>query len=91
MNIFKSDPKSIAVADLTGAVLGLAKGANRYIKTFIGYDYRQEFVLGYSIGLGIEINRVLNSKGYYYRYLGIDNMAFSIPIFHFSFNYSMRY
>lgn len=69
----------------------LIASANKYIKTFIGFDYPQEFVWGYSIGLGIEINRVLNIKGYYYRYLGIDNTAFGIPIFHFSFNYSMRY
>ena len=45
---------------------------------------------GYSIGMGIEINNVLNIKSYYYRYINPGASIFDIPIFQLTFNYSMK-
>jgi len=68
----------------------LIASSNTHIRSFFGPDYIENYVYGFSVGLGIEINRVVSIKGFYYRYLGIENAAFKIPIFQFSFNYSMR-
>ena len=68
----------------------LIASSNTHIRSYFGPDYIENYVYGFSVGLGIEINRVVSIKGFYYRYLGIENAAFKIPIFQFSFNYSMR-
>lgn len=55
-----------------------------------GYPADNKFFKGYSIGMGIEINNVLNIKSYYYRYLNPGADIFDIPIYQLTFNYSMR-
>jgi hypothetical protein len=45
-----------------------------------GYPPDNEFFKGYSIGIGIEINNVLNIKSYYYRYINPGADLFEIPI-----------
>jgi hypothetical protein len=55
-----------------------------------GYPPRKGFFTGYSIGVGIEINNVLNIKSYYYRYIDPGAAIFDIPIFQLTFNYSMK-
>jgi hypothetical protein len=55
-----------------------------------GYPPRKGFFKGYSIGVGIEINNVLNIKSYYYRYINPGASIFDIPIFQLTFNYSMK-
>lgn len=55
-----------------------------------GYPPRKGFFKGYSVGVGIEINNVLNIKSYYYRYINPGAAIFDIPIFQLTFNYSMK-
>lgn len=55
-----------------------------------GYPPDKGFFKGYSIGMGIEINTVLNIKSYYYRYINPGAAIFDIPIYQLTFNYSMR-
>ncbi|HEV8081021.1 MAG TPA: hypothetical protein VGP43_09925 [Chitinophagaceae bacterium] len=55
-----------------------------------GYPPDNKFFKGFSIGMGIEINNVLNIKSYYYRYINPGADIFDIPIYQLTFNYSMR-
>ena len=55
-----------------------------------GYLPDKGLFKGYSIGMGIEINNVLNIKSYYYRYINPGASIFDIPIFQLTFNYSMK-
>jgi hypothetical protein len=55
-----------------------------------GYPPKKGFFTGYSVGVGIEINNVLNIKSYYYRYINPGASIFDIPIFQLTFNYSMK-
>ena len=55
-----------------------------------GYPPDNKLFKGYSIGMGIEINNVLNIKSYYYRYINPGADIFDIPIFQLTFNYSMK-
>lgn len=55
-----------------------------------GYAPDEQFFKGWSIGMGIEINNVLNIKSYYYKYLKPGTTDFEIPIYQLTFNYSMK-
>lgn len=55
-----------------------------------GYPPDNKLFKGISIGMGIEINNVLNIKTYYYRYIHPGADIFDIPIYQLTFNYSMR-
>lgn len=55
-----------------------------------GYPPNSKIFKGYSIGIGIEINNVLNIKTYYYRYINAGASIFDIPIFQLTFNYNMK-
>ena len=63
--------------------------SNTFLK-LSGYPPDNKFFKGYSLGMGIEINNVLNIKSYYYRYINPGADIFDIPIFQLTFNYSMR-
>lgn len=55
-----------------------------------GFEPARSAFHGMSVGLGIEINNVLNIKSFYYRYLEVKRTPFDMPIFQFTCNYSMR-
>lgn len=46
--------------------------------------------LGYSIGFGVEINSLVNLKAIYYKYTKQPEIDYGIPIYQFSFNYSLK-
>lgn len=45
---------------------------------------------GYSMGFGIEINNLVNIKVLYYQYLKKPEIDYYLPIYQFSFNYSIK-
>jgi len=45
---------------------------------------------GYSLGFGIEINTLVNIKAIYYKYIKQPEIDYSLPIYQFSFNYSLK-
>lgn len=48
------------------------------------------FYHGWSLAGGIEINNLVNIKIVYYNYVKKPEMDYSLPIYQFSFNYSLR-
>lgn len=45
---------------------------------------------GYSLGFGVEINNLLNIKAIYYNYIKPPEIDYSLPVYQFSFSYSMK-
>jgi len=45
---------------------------------------------GWSLGWGVEINNLVNIKLLYYNYVKSPEVDYSLPIYQFSFNYSLR-
>ncbi len=73
--------------------------AFRYVGCYTNPSRLKEFIptietngeyFGYSIGWGVEINRLVNIKVLYYKYTKKPEIEFTFPIYQFSFNYSMK-
>jgi hypothetical protein len=60
------------------------------IKNFLPDIKTNGIYLGYSAGAGIEINNLINFKAIYYQYTKPPEIVYFLPIYQFSFNYSMR-
>ncbi|MEO6611817.1 MAG: hypothetical protein ABIT05_13755 [Chitinophagaceae bacterium] len=79
--------------------IGLFWIACRYIACKTGERQLQEimpgiqsdgFYHGWSVAWGIEINNLVNIKVVYYKYIKKPEIDYSLPIYQFSFNYSLR-
>lgn len=73
--------------------------AARYHACFTNPGQLKEFLpdietnglyMGYSIGFGVEINSLVNLKAIYYKYTKQPEIDYSLPIYQFSFNYSVK-
>lgn len=60
------------------------------IKDFLPDVKTNGVYTGYSSGLGIEINNLINIKAIYYNYMKPPEVIYLVPIYQFSFNYSMQ-
>jgi hypothetical protein len=60
------------------------------IKEFLPAVNTNGFYTGYCIGGGVEINNLVNIKILYYKYLKKPEIEYSLPIYQFSFNYSLK-
>ena len=45
---------------------------------------------GYCLGFGVEINNLVNIKVLYYKYTKQPEIDYYLPIYQFSFNYSIK-
>ena len=45
---------------------------------------------GYSLAWGVEINNFVNIKVVYYKYVKKPEIQYYLPIYQFSFNYSLK-
>lgn len=73
--------------------------AFRYIGCYTSPKQIKEFLIdiktngiyhGYSIAFGIEINSLVNIKVLYYKYVKQPEIEYSLPIYQFSFNYTLK-
>ena len=79
--------------------LGIFWLAFRYISCYTNPEQIKDFLpdietngiySGWSIGGGVEINRLVNLKVLYYKYTKEPEIQYSLPIYQFSFNYSFK-
>jgi hypothetical protein len=79
--------------------IGVFWFAWRYIWTYTRPSQIKEFLPnietngtyhGYSLGWGVEINKLVNIKVLYYKYKKKPEIDYSLPIYQFSFNYSLK-
>lgn len=62
----------------------------RQLKEFMPNIQTNGVYHGYCIGSGIEINNLVNIKILYYKYSKKPEIDYSLPIYQFTFNYSMK-
>jgi hypothetical protein len=62
----------------------------KQIKEFLPDVQTNGFYTGYSIGFGIEINNLINLKAIYYKYYKAPEIDYGLPIYQFSFNYTLK-
>ncbi len=63
---------------------------SKQIKEFLPEVETNGFYHGYSIGFGVEINNLVNLKAVYYKYGKAPEIDYGLPIYQFSFNYSLK-
>lgn len=66
------------------------KSIARQIKEFLPTAETNGFYHGWSGGFGIEINKLVNIKAIYYQYIKAPEIEYGLPIYQFSFQYSMK-
>jgi hypothetical protein len=59
------------------------------VKEFLPTIETNGFYHGFSTGFGIEINNLVNIKAIYYKYQKRPEIEYGLPIYQFSFNYTM--
>jgi len=62
----------------------------KQIKEFLPAINTNGIYHGYSVGFGVEINNFVNLKLIYYKYLKQPEIDYLLPIYQFSFNYSLK-
>jgi len=60
------------------------------IRSFLPAIVTNGIYTGYSLGAGVEIKNLVSIKTIYYKYIKKPEIDYSLPIYQFSFNYSMR-
>ncbi|HOZ67928.1 MAG TPA: hypothetical protein PLU11_06980 [Chitinophagaceae bacterium] len=79
--------------------MGVTWLAWRYISCYTNPSQLKEFMpdiqtngvyKGWSLGWGVEITRLVNIKVLYYKYTKPPEIDYSVPIYQFSFNYSLK-
>jgi hypothetical protein len=79
--------------------VGVAWFALRYIGCYTNPNQLEEIMpnintngvyLGWSLAWGVEINNLVNIKVVYYKYTKKPEINYSLPIYQFSFNYTMK-
>jgi hypothetical protein len=60
------------------------------IRSFLQIEKTNGIYLGYSIGFGVHINNLLNLRAIYYKYTKAPEIAYTLPIYQFTFNYSFK-
>lgn len=62
----------------------------KQIRDFLPAVNTNGMYTGYSAGFGVEINNLVNLKAIYYKYIKQPEIEYSLPIYQFSFNYSLK-
>lgn len=60
------------------------------LKTFMPDIQSNGVYKGWSVGWGVEITRLVNIRVLYYKYTKQPEIDYSLPIYQFSFNYSLK-
>ena len=68
----------------------ITKSNPKQIAQFLPDVKTNGFYHGYSIGFGIEINNLVNIKAIFYKYSKAPEIDYGLPIYQFSFNYSLK-
>jgi hypothetical protein len=85
----RSNTKNIGVFWLALRYIGCFTNPKQ-IKDFLPDITTNGLYYGYSIGFGVEINNLINLKAIYYKYSKQPEIDYSLPIYQFCFNYSLK-
>lgn len=85
----RTNAKNVGVFWLAFRYIGCYSNPTQ-IKDFLPDIETNGIYLGYSPAFGIEINNLINLKVIYYKYTKKPEIEYSVPIYQFSFNYSLK-
>jgi len=85
----KNNTKNVGVFWLAGRYI-ICKNRPGQLKEIIPSIRTNGLYHGWSLAWGVEINNLVNIKVIYYQYVKKPEIEFSLPIYQFSFNYSLR-
>ncbi len=85
----RNNKKNVGIFWLALRYIGCYTNAKK-IKEFLPDINTNGIYHGYSIGFGIDINNLVNLKLIYYQYVKQPEIDYALPIYQFSFNYSLK-
>ncbi len=85
----RNNAKNVGVFWLAGRYI-ICKTGDKQLKQFMPGIQTNGVYTGWSLAWGVEINNLVNIKVVYYQYLKKPEIDYSLPIYQFSFNYSLR-
>jgi len=85
----RNNAKNMGVFWLAGRYIA-CKSSQRQLKEILPNIQTNGFYHGWSLAWGVEINSLVNIKVIYYKYVKNPEVDYSLPIYQFSFNYSLR-
>ncbi|HQW45065.1 MAG TPA: hypothetical protein PLX74_12865, partial [Chitinophagaceae bacterium] len=85
----RNDAKNVGIFWLALRYIGCYTNPSQ-IREFLPDIQTNGIYHGYSIGWGVEINKLVNIKVLYYKYKKKPEIEYSMPIYQFSFNYSLK-
>jgi len=85
----KNNAKNVGIFWLAGRYIICKTGA-RQLKDILPGIETNGIYHGWSVAWGVEINNLVNIKVVYYKYVKEPEIDYSLPIYQFSFNYSLR-
>ena len=85
----RNNAKNVGVFWLAGRYI-FCKTGEKQLKEILPGIETNGLYHGWSLAWGIEINNLVNIKVVYYKYVKKPEIEYSLPIYQFSFNYSLR-
>ncbi len=85
----RNNAKNVGVFWLAGRYIICKTGVKQLSEILSGIQSNGLFH-GWSLAWGVEINNLVNIKVVYYKYVKKPEIDYSLPIYQFSFNYSLR-
>ncbi len=84
----RNNAKNVGVFWLAGRYI-FCKTGDKQLKEILPNIQTNGLYHGWSLAWGIEINNLVNIKVVYYKYVKKPEIDYSLPIYQFSFNYSL--
>jgi hypothetical protein len=85
----RNNSKNVGVFWLAGRYIICKTGAKQ-LKEILPAIQTNGLYHGWSLGWGVEINNLVNIKAVFYKYAKRPEIDYSLPIYQFSFNYSLK-
>ena len=85
----RNNSKNVGVFWLAGRYI-LCKTGEKQLRQILPDIKTNGVYHGWSLGWGVEINNLVNIKVVYYKYVKKPEIDYSLPIYQFSFNYSLK-
>ncbi|MEO7922472.1 MAG: hypothetical protein ABIR30_02255 [Chitinophagaceae bacterium] len=85
----RNNAKNVGIFWLAGRYILCKTGEKQLREIQTGIE-TNGFYHGWSLAWGIEINNLVNIKVVYYKYVKAPEIDYTLPIYQFSFNYSLR-
>lgn len=85
----KANTKNVGIFWLI-ARYHICRTNTKQIKEFLPNIETNGIYHGYSIGFGVHVNNLVDIKAIYYKYIKAPEIDYDLPIYQFTFNYTMN-